>query len=82
VDHPYNFVKASMVSFDFNGSPFDFLIPDLSLFSTQKTGSYVPSFCSVLLEDKEKCNTQFEFDLKWTANSMYSASMDTVCRLS
>ncbi|KAJ7827129.1 cytochrome P450 [Mycena olivaceomarginata] len=54
VDHPYNFVKASM-----------------------KTGSYVPSFCSVLLEDKEKCNTQFEFDLKWTANSMYSASMDT-----
>lgn len=34
----------------------------------------------MLLEDEKKCTPQFEFDLKYTANSMYSASMDTVRR--
>jgi len=42
-----------------------------------RTGNYVPSFCSMLLEDMEKCTPQFEFDLKHSANSMYSASLDT-----
>ncbi|KAJ7062124.1 cytochrome P450 [Mycena amicta] len=42
-----------------------------------KSGNYVPSFCSMLLEDEKKCTPEFEFDLKYTANSMYSASMDT-----
>lgn len=41
-------------------------------------GNYKNSFCSALLEDdKSKVNEEFEFDLKWTANSMYSASIDT-----
>ncbi|KAG6808984.1 hypothetical protein H0H92_002091 [Tricholoma furcatifolium] len=42
-----------------------------------KSGNFKPSFCSTLLEDDAKSNKEFEFDLKWTANSMYSASMDT-----
>jgi len=41
-----------------------------------KTGSFKPSFCSTMLEE-DKLTKEFEFDLKWTANSMYSASMDT-----
>ncbi|KAJ6555145.1 cytochrome P450 [Mycena vulgaris] len=45
--------------------------------TTLKSGSYAPSFCSILLEDEKNCTPQFEFDLKNTANSMYSASMDT-----
>ncbi|KAF7324964.1 Cytochrome P450 [Mycena kentingensis (nom. inval.)] len=45
--------------------------------ATLKSGNYVPSFCSMLLEDEKKTTPQFEHDLKWTANSMFSASMDT-----
>ncbi|KAF8880650.1 cytochrome P450 [Infundibulicybe gibba] len=44
---------------------------------SMKTGSYKPSFCSTLLDDGPKVTQEFDFDLKWTANSMYSASMDT-----
>lgn len=44
----------------------------------QKAGSFVPSFCSTLLEEDSKLSDEFEFDLKWTANSMYSGSADTV----
>ena len=45
----------------------------------QAAGHYKSSFCSTILEDdKSKANGEFEFDLKWTANSMYSASVDTV----
>ncbi|KAF5381704.1 hypothetical protein D9615_005603 [Tricholomella constricta] len=42
-----------------------------------KSGTFKPSFCSTLLDDDNKTTPEFEFDLKWTANSMYSASMDT-----
>jgi hypothetical protein len=35
----------------------------------------------MLLEDEKNWTPEFEFDLKNTANSMYSASMDTVRRL-
>ena len=42
-------------------------------------GSYKASFCSNLLEDTSVQDAdEFEFDLKWSANSMYSASIDTV----
>ncbi|KAG5643437.1 hypothetical protein DXG03_000945, partial [Asterophora parasitica] len=47
-----------------------------------KSGTFKPSFCSTLLDDDSKTSEEFEFDLKWTANSMYSASMDTVRRIS
>lgn len=43
-----------------------------------KAGTFKPSFCSTLLEDDAKVTSEFEFDLKWTANSMYAASTDTV----
>jgi hypothetical protein len=43
----------------------------------------VPCFVSTLLEDVsdekgEGIDTQRDSDIRWTANSMYSASMDTV----
>jgi len=77
VDKPYEFLKNGMVSdaifltscYTLNG-----------FFVIQKTGQYKPSFCSMILEDEDgvKASPEFEFDLKWTANSMYGASMDTV----
>ncbi|KAF8184805.1 cytochrome P450 [Pholiota molesta] len=48
--------------------------------SSMKSGNYKPSFCSTLLEDPSVQGAdreRFEFDLKWSANSMYSASIDT-----
>ncbi|KAJ7649235.1 cytochrome P450 [Mycena rosella] len=56
---------------EFVNQPYSFVKTSL------KSGSYKPSFCSMLLEDEKNCTPQFEFDLKHTANSMYSASMDT-----
>ncbi|KAF9043019.1 cytochrome P450 [Panaeolus papilionaceus] len=51
--------------------------------NSMKRGIYKPSFCSTLLDDPATENDSgveqdiFEFDLKWTANSMYSGSIDT-----
>ncbi|KAJ7474696.1 cytochrome P450 [Mycena latifolia] len=56
---------------EFVNQPYNFVKTSL------KSGNYVPSFCSMLLEDEKNWTAQFEFDLKHTANSMYSASMDT-----
>ncbi|KAF5310107.1 hypothetical protein D9619_010511 [Psilocybe cf. subviscida] len=47
---------------------------------SMKSGNYKPSFCSTLLADTSMHGSdreEFEFDLKWSANSMYSASLDT-----
>ncbi|TFK64540.1 cytochrome P450 [Pluteus cervinus] len=44
---------------------------------SMKSGNYTQSFCSMLL-DENKATEEFEFDLKWVANSMYASSMDTV----
>jgi len=47
--------------------------------SSIKSGNYIPSFCSMLLQDgKLHIDDEFEFDLKWTANTMYTASGDTI----
>ncbi|KAJ7718623.1 cytochrome P450 [Mycena metata] len=57
---------------EFVNQPYNFVQSSL------ETGNYVPSFCSMLLEDEaKKSSPHFEFDLKHTANSMYSGSMDT-----
>ncbi|KAJ7202062.1 cytochrome P450 [Mycena pura] len=56
---------------EFVDQPYNFVKASL------KSGDYVPSFCSMLLEEEKKRSPEFEFDLKYTANSMYSASMDT-----
>ncbi|KAJ7621020.1 cytochrome P450 [Roridomyces roridus] len=61
--------KAKME--EFIDQPYNFVKNSL------KSGEYAPSFCSMLLEDEKSCTPQYEFDLKNTANSMYSASMDT-----
>ncbi|KAJ7250711.1 cytochrome P450 [Mycena rebaudengoi] len=63
--------KAKME--EFIDQPYNFVKESL------KSGNNVPSFCSMLLLENEKMkpSTQFELDLKHTANSMYSASMDT-----
>ncbi|KAF9526653.1 cytochrome P450 [Crepidotus variabilis] len=49
-----------------------------------ETGTYRQSFCSTLLEDPivaensaETGKEEFEFDLKWAANSMYSSTVDS-----
>ncbi|KAI0295686.1 cytochrome P450 [Russula brevipes] len=39
-------------------------------------GTVPPSFCSTLLQESDPTMAE-EFDVKWTANSMYAASMDT-----
>jgi len=57
---------------EFVDRPFDYVK------TSMKSGSYKPSFCSTLLEEENfKGMDNFEFDLKWAANSMYSASIDT-----
>ncbi|PFH51601.1 hypothetical protein AMATHDRAFT_142046 [Amanita thiersii Skay4041] len=62
--------KAKME--DFVDKPYEFVK------TAMKTGNYKPSFCSTMLDDNAaKITSEFEFDLKWTANSMYSASADT-----
>jgi hypothetical protein len=93
VDRPYEFVKNSIVSclclsaivhlpdalhcFFF---VFAITITRIYLLEMQKMGSHKASFCSNLLEDTSVQDADhFEFDLKWSANSMYSGSIDTVC---
>ncbi|KAF7760180.1 hypothetical protein Agabi119p4_10856 [Agaricus bisporus var. burnettii] len=66
--------KAKME--EFVDKPYEFVKNSMT------SGDYTPSFCSTLLEDeKSKATDHFEFDLKWTANSMYSASADTTIAL-
>jgi len=78
VDRPFEYLKTSMV-----GAPSEIgNHTRIYIYYKQKTGSYKPSFCSTLLEDESmKGVDQFEFDLKWVANSMYGASIDTVRQL-
>ena len=45
---------------------------------TQKNGTATPSFTSLAFEKNEKMSEQEDFDLRWTTNSMYTASIDTV----
>ncbi|KAK0470749.1 cytochrome P450 [Armillaria novae-zelandiae] len=61
--------KAKME--EFVEKPFEYTLRSL------KYGTYAPSFCSRLLEEMDNRSEQSMFDLKWTANSMYSASGDT-----
>lgn len=58
---------------DFVDGPFEYVKNSI------KSGTPKPSFCSMLMEDENFVNSteNFEFDLKWTANSMYAASIDT-----
>jgi len=44
---------------------------------TIKAGTAVPSFCRTLLDGDKSIDDQKMFDVKWTANSMYAASIET-----
>jgi cytochrome P450 len=45
---------------------------------SMKNGTAVPSFCSTLLDNGgASIDDLVDFDIRWTANSMYSASIDT-----
>ncbi|KAF9652712.1 cytochrome P450 [Thelephora ganbajun] len=46
-----------------------------------RKGIALPSFCSTLLEENEAQDAQGDFDLRWTANSMYTGSIDTTMTL-
>ncbi|KAJ3760026.1 cytochrome P450 [Lentinula raphanica] len=62
--------KAKMV--EFVEKPFEWVKTEM------RKGTHKPSFCSTLLENSDAVvRSQAVFDLKWTANSMYSASGDT-----
>ena len=44
----------------------------------QKNGTATPSFTSLAFDHKENMTDQEDFDLRWTTNSMYTGSIDTV----
>lgn len=44
-------------------------------------GTALPSFCSTLIEEGETKDARGDFDLRWTANSMYAAGIDTTFTL-
>ncbi|KAF8727211.1 hypothetical protein AX14_007483 [Amanita brunnescens Koide BX004] len=47
--------------------------------NAMKSGDYKSSFMSTMLEDQAgNVRPEFEFDLKWTGNSMYGGSLDTM----
>ncbi|PPR04944.1 hypothetical protein CVT26_012772 [Gymnopilus dilepis] len=67
-----NAIKWRRKMEEFVNRPYEFVK------NCMKSGEYKRSFCSNLLEDEGiKAVDDFEFDLKWSANSMYSASIDT-----
>ena len=75
VDKPYEALKQRMVCFPrsnlAHGEGVDLVF--------QRDGTALPCFCSMLLDEAgDKLDEQRDFDIRWTANSMYSASLDTV----
>ena len=45
---------------------------------TQQNGTATPSFTSLAFDKNENMTEQEDFDLRWTTNSMYTGSIDTV----
>ena len=74
VNEPYEDCKRKIVS-HLSVSPARVLTP---LGTIQKNGTATPSFTSLAFEKNENMNEQEDFDLRWTTNSMYTASIDTV----
>lgn len=42
-----------------------------------REGTAVPCFVTTLLDDEKEIDAQRDFDIRWTANSMFAASTDT-----
>jgi len=70
VDRPYEFVKESMVW----RRPRTPVVVFRRLIGFQRQGTALPSFCSTLLEENVGQDAQGDFDLRWTANSMYGGT--------
>ena len=69
VNQPYDFVKQQVVLLNSPSSAFLYLI--IVLIYPQASGTAEVSFTSTLLEGKP-LNAEEEFDLKWSAASLYS----------
>ena len=52
---------------------------NLSFFFFQRAGTISPSFIASVLDSEPSLSAEHDADLKFTANSMYAASADTVC---
>ena len=78
IEKPYSYAKASMVSWSL--APINRFAHFIVIFfpCSQEAGTIQPSFCATVLDDESSLSTQSELDLKWTANSMYAGSADTV----
>ena len=73
VNEPHEDCKQKIVS----RLPFSLAIP-LTSRMMQKNGTATPSFTSLAFDKNENMTEQEDFDLRWTTNSMYTASIDTV----
>jgi hypothetical protein len=60
------------------GSPLPQISSAPVLIRAQASGSAEPSFTSNLLEPETKLTEEAEFDIKWSAASLYSGGSDTV----
>ena len=60
----------------FGDNKFTHLI--IFLLCLKRAGTIQPSFCASVLDDESLLNAESERDLKWTANSMYAGSAETV----
>jgi hypothetical protein len=79
VDFPFSLLKANMVR------PRDIQLHRCiyNVPSPQNAGTAPPSYCSTLLQESHPAVSESalsieEFDVKWTANSMFAGSMDSV----
>lgn len=60
---------------EFVDGPYEFVKESM------RAGTALPSFCSTLIEEGETKDARGDFDLRWTANSMYAAGIDTTFTL-
>jgi hypothetical protein len=74
VNEPYEDCKQKIVS-RLPSSPLPMLISPRMI---QKNGTATPSFTSLAFDKNENMTEQEDFDLRWTTNSMYTGSIDTV----
>ena len=74
VNEPYEDCRQKIVS-HLPSSPARMLTSPRMI---QRNGTAAPSFTSLAFDKNENMTEQEDFDLRWTTNSMYTASIDTV----
>jgi hypothetical protein len=75
IEKPYSYAKECMVSGLWLRYNLAHLIIALCL---QQAGTIHASFCATVFDDESSLSAETERDLKWTANSMYAGSAETV----